>query len=88
MYQWGYIPILPLTTLNQLVLVLNFQEATNVNITVDNTILKDAIIPLKFDLVGKNDYEVYAKSIDLERRKYNVEHDVNAFYPIKDLSPK
>jgi len=60
----------------------------NVNITVDNTILKDAIIPLKFDLVGKNDYEVYAKSIDLERRKYNVEHDVNAFYPIKDLSPK
>lgn len=60
----------------------------NVNIIVDNTILKDAIIPLKFDLVGKNDREVFAKSIDLERRKYNVEHDVNAFYPIKDLSPK
>lgn len=60
----------------------------NVNFTVDNTILKDAIIPLKFDLVGKNDVEVFVKSIDLERRKYNVEHDVNAFYPIKDLSPE
>lgn len=60
----------------------------NVNFTVDNTILKNAIIPLKFDLAGKNEHEVFAKSIDLERRKYNVEHDVNAFYPIKDLSPK
>jgi len=60
----------------------------NVNFTVDNTILEDAIIPLKFDLVGKNEVGVFAKSIDLERRKYNVEHDVNAFYPIKDLSPE
>jgi len=60
----------------------------NVNFTLDNTILKDAIIPLKFDLVGKDEHKVFAKSIDLERRKYNVEHDVNAFYPIKDLSPK
>ncbi len=58
----------------------------NLNYTVDNTILKGAIIPLKFDLVGKNEVEVFAKSIDLERRKYNVEHDINAFYPIKDLS--
>ncbi len=58
----------------------------NLNHVVDDRILKGAIIPLKFDLVGKNDIMVFTKSIDLERRKYNVEHDINAFYPIKDLS--
>ncbi|MEM9921811.1 MAG: hypothetical protein AAF990_27150, partial [Bacteroidota bacterium] len=59
----------------------------NINYTVGKEILPGAILPLKFDLVGKNEVEVFAKSIDLERRRYNVEHDINSFYPIKDLSP-
>jgi len=59
----------------------------NVNLIVDNKILPDAISPIKFDLVGQNEVKVFAQSIDLERRKYNVEHDVNTFYQIKDLSP-
>lgn len=59
----------------------------NTNYTVDKDILPGALLPLKFDLVGKNDFKVFGKAIDLERRKYYVEHDVNALYPLENLSP-
>ncbi len=60
----------------------------NTNITIGSDIFLGAISPLKFDLAGKNEIPVFVKSIDLERRKYNVEHDINFLYPLKNLSPE
>lgn len=66
--------------------VQNLSSYYNIHRSVGRDILPDAILPLKIDLIGKNDVYVFAKSIDLERRRYNVEHDVNAFYPLKNLA--
>lgn len=66
----------------------NLSSYYNTNRIIDRKTIPDVIIPMKFDLVGKNEIEVFAKSIDLERRTYNVEHDVNGFYPLKNLKEK
>lgn len=62
------------------------QPYYNTNLAVGSDMIPGVLAPIKFDLVGRNEIPVFAKSIDLERRTYNVEHDVNALYPIKDLS--
>ncbi len=63
----------------------NLSKYYNTNRKVGSDIIADAMIPIHFDLVGKNEVEVFAKSIDLERRVYNIEHDISLLYPLKNF---
>ncbi|NJL76550.1 MAG: hypothetical protein HC892_17565 [Saprospiraceae bacterium] len=44
--------------------------------------------PIKVDLAGKNDAEVYVMGIDLERRIDYVSKDVYAFYYLNRVTPR
>lgn len=38
------------------------------------------IIPVKVDLIGKNDTEVYVQAVDLERQNYHIQNDIAVLF--------
>lgn len=43
------------------------------------------IVPIKIDMIGKNERVVYAQSIDLERRTYNIQTDIGIVATLKQI---
>lgn len=52
------------------------QSYFNVEQEVTPENIKGLIMPVKVDLIGKNDIPVYAQAIDLERHNYHIQNDM------------
>ena len=46
------------------------------------------IAPIKFDLIGKNEIEVFTQFIDSEKPTHLASNEINTMYSIKDVVPK
>jgi hypothetical protein len=42
------------------------------------------LMPVKIDLIGKNEIPVYAQSIDLERQNYHIQNDIGVLLMLKE----
>lgn len=52
----------------------------NIEQEVTPEIVKGLIMPVKVDLIGKNEIPVYAQTIDLERQNYHIQNDLAVIF--------
>jgi len=63
-------------------------ERFNYDLTISQADFPNLIVPVKVDMVGKNEKEIFVKSIDLERRTHFISNDVCRFESVKNAIPK
>ena len=56
------------------------QPYFNIEQEVTPEIVPGLIMPVKVDLIGKNDIPVYAQAIDLERQNYHIQNDLAVLF--------
>lgn len=56
------------------------QPYFNIEKEITNHEVPGLIIPVKVDLIGKNEKEVYAQAIDLERQTYHIQNDLAVLF--------
>lgn len=56
------------------------QPFFNIEQEVTPEIVPGLIMPVKVDLIGKNDIPVYAQTIDLERHNYHIQNDLAVLF--------
>lgn len=56
------------------------QSYFNVEKEISSLEVPGLIIPVKVDLIGKNDREVYAQAVDLERQNYHIQNDLAVLF--------
>ncbi len=52
------------------------QPYFNVEKEISSREVPGLILPVKVDLIGKNENEVYAQAVDLERQNYHIQNDI------------
>jgi hypothetical protein len=55
----------------------------NIDQEITSKTIKGLIMPVKVDLIGKNEKTVYAQTIDLERHNYHIQNDISVLLMLK-----
>ena len=60
----------------------------NIEQEVTKELLPDLLMPIKVDLIGKNEIPVFAHSIDLERQNYHIQNDISTLLMLNNSFEK
>lgn len=64
------------------------QPYFNVEKEISRLEVPGLIIPVKVDLIGKNEREVYAQAVDLERQNYHIQNDLAVLFMLNKALEK